>query len=119
MTVRTGGGDAGLTFRVTGPGVGPDSYSGYYAGISAGGKVVLGRADGGWTPLGSRELSIDPGSPHRLRVTAVGAHIKVYVDDMTSPKISVTDGTYGSGATGVRVFGTAASFDSVAVSPAR
>ncbi|WP_328419534.1 glycoside hydrolase family 43 protein [Streptomyces sp. NBC_00443] len=119
VTPQARAGDAGLTFRVTGPGVGPDSYSGYYAGISSGGKVVLGRADGGWTPLGSRESAIAPGSTHRLRVTAVGASIKVYVDDMTTPKISVTDSTYGSGATGVRVFGTAASFDNVAVSPAR
>lgn len=104
---------------MTAPGVGPDSYSGYYAGISAGGEVVLGRADGGRTPLGRREPAIAPGSTHHLRVTAAGSSIKVYVDDMTTPKITVTDGTYAGGATGVRVFGTAASFDNVAVSPAR
>ncbi|MFD7439568.1 glycoside hydrolase family 43 protein [Streptomyces sp. NPDC059861] len=112
-------GDAGLVFRVTGPSVGSDSYSGYYAGIGASGKVVLGRADGGWTQLGTGRLAIAPGSTHRLRVTAVGTSIKVYVDDMSTPKISVTDGTYRSGATGVRVFGTPASFDNLAVSPVR
>ena len=95
-----------------------DGYSGYYAGISPSGRVVLGRANGGWTELGRAQMSIAPGSTHRLRVTAVGSSIKVYVDDMVTPKISVTDGTYASGANGVRVFDTAASFDNVEVKPA-
>ncbi|MFB6552767.1 family 43 glycosylhydrolase [Streptomyces sp. NPDC056405] len=119
VAVTSGGGDAGLTFRVTRPSVGWDSYSGYYAGISPSGKVVLGRANGSWTQLGATQMSITPGSTHRMRVTAVGSSIKVFVDDMTTPKIAVTDGTYRSGANGVRVFDAAGSFDNVAVSPPR
>ncbi|MEJ1199289.1 MULTISPECIES: glycoside hydrolase family 43 protein [unclassified Streptomyces] len=119
VTVTSGGGDAGLAFRVTRPSVGWDSYSGYYAGISPSGKVVLGRANDNWTELGTARMPIAPGSTHRLRVTAAGSSIKVYVDDMTTPRISVTDGTYRSGANGVRVFDAAASFDNVAVSPAQ
>ncbi|MFB6639871.1 family 43 glycosylhydrolase [Streptomyces chartreusis] len=119
VTVNSGGGDAGLTFRVTKPSVGPDSYSGYYAGISPSGKVVLGRANGSWTELGATRTPIAPGSTHRMRVTAVGSSIKVFVDDMKTPKISVSDGTYTSGANGVRVFNAAASFDNVAVGTAR
>jgi hypothetical protein len=119
VTVTSGGGDAGLAFRVTRPSVGWDSYSGYYAGISPSGKVVLGRANDSWTELGTARMPIAPGSTHRMRVTAVGSSIKVYVDDMTTPRISVTDGTYRSGANGVRVFDAAASFDNVAVSPAQ
>ncbi|WP_413755260.1 glycoside hydrolase family 43 protein [Streptomyces sp. MMBL 11-3] len=118
VTVTAGGGDAGLTFRVSGPSVGPDSYSGYYAGISPGGKVVLGRANGSWTQLASARASVTPQKAHRLRVTAVGSSIKVFVDDMTTPRISVTDATYRSGATGLRVFDTGASFDNVTVAPA-
>ncbi|WP_407109740.1 hypothetical protein ACE1N8_01815 [Streptomyces sp. DSM 116494] len=113
------GGDAGLTFRVTRPAVGTDSYSGYYAGISPSGQVVLGRVNDSWTPLRTAGLRITPGSTHRLRVTAVGSSIKVYVDDMRRPRISVTDATYAGGANGVRVFGTGATFDNVAVSPAQ
>lgn len=119
VTVNSGGGDAGLTFRVTKPSVGPDSYSGYYAGISPSGKVVLGRSNGSWTELGAARTPIAPGSTHRMRVTAVGSSIKVFVDDMKTPKISVSDGTYTSGANGVRVFNAAASFDNVAVGTAR
>ncbi|MFB9467088.1 glycoside hydrolase family 43 protein [Streptomyces cinereospinus] len=119
VTPHGSGGDAGLAFRVTRPGVGWDSYSGYYAGIGPNGRVVLGRANDDWTQLGTAQTSVAPGSTHRLRVTAVGASIRVYVDDMATPKISVTDGTYRSGANGVRVFDTSASFDNVAISPAQ
>ncbi|MEU9662555.1 family 43 glycosylhydrolase [Streptomyces chartreusis] len=119
VTVNSGAGDAGLTFRVTKPSVGPDSYSGYYAGISPSGKVVLGRANGSWTELGTARTPIAPGSTHRMRVTTVGSSIKVFVDDMKTPKISVSDGTYASGANGVRVFNAAASFDNVAIGTAR
>ncbi|MFD5012079.1 family 43 glycosylhydrolase [Streptomyces chartreusis] len=119
VTVNSSGGDAGLMFRVAKPSVGPDSYSGYYAGISPSGKVVLGRANGSWTELGTARTPTAPGSTHRIRVTAVGSSIKVFVDDMKTPKISVSDGTYTSGANGVRVFNAAASFDNVAVGAAR
>ncbi|MGW2171585.1 glycoside hydrolase family 43 protein [Streptomyces sp. NPDC001705] len=119
VLLGSGNGDAGLTFRVTRPSVGVDGYTGYYAGIRRDGGVVLGRVADSWTPLATAHTSLDPGAAHRVRVTAVGASIKVYVDDMTTPRISVTDGTYRSGANGVRVFDTGASFDNVAVGPVR
>lgn len=118
VTVAARTGDAGLTFRVTEPAEGTDSYHGYYAGISPEGKVILGRADNGWTPLASATMPVSPGETYHLRVTAVGSSITVYVDDMTTPKISVTDDTHPTGANGVRVFDTAATFDNVSVRPA-
>ncbi len=80
--------------------------------------MVLGKVDNSWTPLRTVRLPIAPGSRHKLRVTAVGSALKVYVDDMRTPKISVTDATFTSGANGVRVFNTPATFDNVAVGPA-
>ncbi|WP_199443746.1 family 43 glycosylhydrolase [Umezawaea beigongshangensis] len=118
VTITSRRGDAGIVFRTTRPATGADSYSGYYAGISPAGRVVLGRADGSWTPLGSAPLRVDAGATHHLRVTAVGPSIRVYVDDMSAPKISVTDAVFASGANGVRVFNTAADFDDVSVRPA-
>ncbi|MCT2581944.1 family 43 glycosylhydrolase [Actinophytocola gossypii] len=111
-------GDAGVVFRATDPAVGADSYSGYYAGIGANDRVVLGRADGGWTELASERVRVSPGRTHHLRVTAVGDRIEVYVDDMRTPRISVTDDTYATGANGVRVFDTGATFDDFSVRPA-
>jgi hypothetical protein len=115
VTVTGGGGDAGVVFRVTQPATGADSYRGYYAGISTRGRVLLGRADNGWTLLRDAALPVVAGQRYRLRVTASGADIRVYVDDMTTPKLTVTDGTFATGANGVRVYDTSASFDNIAV----
>ncbi|UJW29581.1 glycoside hydrolase family 43 protein [Saccharothrix sp. AJ9571] len=111
-------GDAGVVFRATGAAVGTDSYRGYYAGITAAGQVVLGRADNSWTELASAPVSGAIGKTHHLRVTAVGSSLQVFVDDLTTPKLSVTDSTHTSGSNGVRVFGASALFDNVKVRPA-
>jgi GH43 family beta-xylosidase len=118
VTITSRRGDAGIVFRTTRPATGADSYNGYYAGISPAGRVVLGRADGSWTPLGSAPLRAAEGTTHHLRVTAVGPSIQVFVDDMSTPKISVSDAVFASGANGLRVFNAAAEFDDVAVRPA-
>jgi hypothetical protein len=113
VTLNSGSGDGGVVFRVTEPAVGTDSYRGYYAGIGTSGNVVLGRASNNWTMLSSVPMPVSLGTRYHLRVEAVGSSIKVYVNDLTVPKISVTDTTYASGADGARVFNTAASFDNV------
>jgi hypothetical protein len=118
VTVTSGAGDAGLVFRVTSPGTGADSYQGYYAGISPAGRVVLGRASNSWTQLQATAMTVSVGTTYRLRVTAIGSSLKVYVNDLTTPKISVTDGTFPRGAHGVRVFNAAAAFDNTAIGPA-
>jgi hypothetical protein len=115
VTVTSGAGDAGMVFRVTQPAVGADSYRGYYAGISPGGRVLLGRANNGWTLLKEAALPVAVGRRYHLRVTASGSTIRVYVDDMTTPKLTATDTTYTSGANGVRAYNAAAAFDNVAV----
>lgn len=61
-------------------------------------------------------MTVRPNAWHHLRVEAIGSAIKVYVGDMATPKISVTDTSYTSGANGVRVFNTGARFDNFAVS---
>lgn len=115
VTVTSGAGDAGLVFRATSPAVGTDSYRGYYAGITPAGRVILGRADNNWTQLGAAPLTVTPGTRYHLRVEAVGPSLKVFVNDMTNPKITVNDGTFTAGSTGVRVYNAAAAFDNVAV----
>jgi hypothetical protein len=115
VTLRagTGSGDAGIVFRASSPAVGVDSYRGYYAGISAAGRVLLGKADNSWTPLASSATTVRPGTAYRLRVEAVGASIRVYVDGVQ--KLSVTDASFASGANGVRVFNVGATFDDLAI----
>lgn len=115
VTLRSGNGDGGIVFRVTQPATGTDSYRGYYAGISGSGRVLLGKADHGWTPLASVPMTVRPGVRYHLRVEAVGSSIRVYVDDMATPRITVSDSSHTSGANGLRVFNVGAGFDNVSV----
>ncbi len=115
VTTTSAAGDSGVVFRASQPNTGVDGYRGYYAGISASGRVVLGKAANNWTPLASVPMTITPGTRYHLRVEAVGSSIKVFVNDLAAPKITVTDTSYTTGATGVRVYNTAAAFDNVAI----
>jgi len=44
-----------------------------------------------------------------------GINIRVYVDDMSTPRLNVTDATWTSGFVGVRAHFTNASFDNAAL----
>ncbi|KAJ6438064.1 G protein alpha subunit [Purpureocillium lavendulum] len=111
--------DAGLIFRTSDFGMGADNYRGYYAGISAteGGFLVLGRADKSWTQLGRVPITIKAHQVYLLKVMALADEISVFVDDLGTPKLTITDGTYRSGVNGVRVYDTGASFDNVEIIP--
>ncbi|PRY20541.1 glycoside hydrolase family 43 protein [Pseudosporangium ferrugineum] len=115
VTIDSGTGDAGVVFRASQPAVGTDSYRGYYAGLTTAGRVILGRADNNWRLLASTPMTVTRGTRYHLRVQATGSTIKVYVGSSTTPRLTVTDPTFTTGTTGVRVFHTAATFDNVAV----
>jgi hypothetical protein len=107
-------GNPGLLFRASRLAVGVDAYHGYFAGID-GNQVLLGKADGTWTTLAVVALPSTSSTSRHLRVVAVGSSLKVYVDDLVTPKISVTDATHVSGAIGVRTFLAQAKFDNLSV----
>lgn len=114
VRIASGTGDAGLIFRATSLGTGPDAMNGYYAGLNeSGDTLVLGRMNGTWTQLASVPLTIAANTAYRLKVVAMGSDIRVYVGDMSNPKIHVTDSTWTAGAVGVRAHFTNASFDLV------
>lgn len=112
-------GDAGVIFRVSDPAIGPDSYRGYYAGISAEkGEITLGKADHKWIPLKVVPATIDASRPHLIRVEAKGSRLSVFLDGAAAPAIQLDDTTFGEGAIGVRRYTTrpeknAASFSAI------
>ena len=100
-------GDAGLMFRVTQASNGADDYDGYYVGLSASaGRVTVGKAGGDWHPLKEAMRPIAANRSQHVRVEARGPLLRVFVEDMATPLLEVTDATFTEGAIGVRQYGT-------------
>jgi len=112
----TTAGDAGVLFRTSKLSMGPDEYNGYYCGLSFSGKnIVLGKANGSWTQLKSVVMDIVANQWYQVRVEAKGTNIKIYVDDMTTPKINYSDASFSTGCIGVRSYNANASWDNISV----
>ena len=47
-------------------------------------------------------MTVALNTTYRIKIEAVGSSIKVFVDDMSTPKISVTDTSHTTGANGLR-----------------
>jgi AbrB family looped-hinge helix DNA binding protein len=111
--VMASGGDTGLIFRASNLVFGKDAYNGYYAGINANGSVVLWKAGDGWTQLAATPAKIAVDTWYHLKVTASGTLIRVYLNDMDTPMITVTDASYSSGAIGLKTYFSASKFRNV------
>lgn len=89
-----GEGDAGLVIRASDIEAGADSYRGYYAGLrTRDEKLVLGRADHGWTEFPSKKMprGVAAGKWFHLRVSAYGCKISVVASELgTDNRQSVT-----------------------------
>lgn len=108
--------NGGLVFRASSFARGKDNLRGYYAAIdAANARVLLGRFDHNWTPLASVPMSISINTTYKMKVVAQGSTLKVYVNDMATPKITKIDTTYSNGSVGFRVYQVPASFDNVNV----
>ncbi len=111
--MASAGGDAGLIFRASNFVFGRDAYSGYYAGINTNGSVILWKTENGWTELAATPAEITPNTWHHIKVVASGILIQIYLTDMDTPKITVTDTSYSSGAIGLKSFQSASKFKNV------
>jgi hypothetical protein len=111
-------GNAGLIFDVSNPTNSTYGFNGYYANIDANSdKLELMRVyNGSSTLLGVAWVSISPYTIYKLKVLRVGSSIRVFLDDMSSSKIDIVDGTYAVGSIGVRAVDTYAQFDNISVS---
>lgn len=107
--------NAGVLFRVTNPSNGVNTYNGYYAGISAEGYVVLGKANGSWTELRKVATTVSGSKWHKLKVVAYKSNIKVYFDNMEAPIIDINDNSFSQGSIGVRSWNTPVKYDNVSV----
>lgn len=106
-------GNAGLMFRTTNAGYGPDEAFGYYVGLDSAGSVTLGKQANNWTTVGSAATTINQNTWYHVKITFEGSALAVYVGDMVTPKITATDTSFRRGQIGVRSHFANAQFDNV------
>jgi hypothetical protein len=117
--------NAGLIFRVNNPalggagndpGLGTDYLQGYFVSLSSNG-VILGKHNYNWTQLASKTgENYITNRKYTIKVEVKGANIKVYVDNMETPKIDYTDTRpFISGKVGLRVCNAHVRFDNFSV----
>lgn len=111
------GTSAGLLFRSTNVTSGSATAKGYYAGLSTAGRVLVRNLGNGETMI-VEGLDIKPDIEHLVRVSVIGTNISVFVDDFTSPVLTLSDATYAAGTNGVAVFNMEARFGNISISEA-
>lgn len=112
--------NAGLIFRVNNPSMGGagdnpelgnDFYQGYFVGLRAG-SVFLGKQNYNWNELTSAEGSYKFNTWYHMKVVANNNNIKVYIDDMVTPKIDYNDlSPFMNGKAGLRARNCEVLFD--------
>ena len=86
----------------------------YYVTARSGGGIQLKKMLGGsFTTLGTAPLAVALNRTHRLRLEAVGDHVRVLVNER--PVISVRDDDISGGQPGVMMYRTRADYDNVLV----
>jgi hypothetical protein len=99
----------GLTARYT------DANNHYYATLRNDSTVLLRRmVNGAFTTLGSAALPITLNRSYRVRLEAIGTHIRLFVDNQLLAEAS--DSTLTHGQAGVMMYKTQADYDNVLVS---
>lgn len=100
------GNNAGLMFRVTDIGEGPDEYHGYYAGVGiASGKpgIMIGYADGGWHDLAVIPRDdIQAGHKYTLKIVVYSDMFAVYLDGELVKVMQ--DDKFSNGTVGLRSY---------------
>lgn len=122
----TGATNFGMLIRATNPSTGgnnsnPDSVAGtdfvqgYFIGIDNG-NVVLGKQNYGWKSLKTASFTAKVGQTYRMKVEAVGATIKVWIDG--NLLIEYTDAEpFMQGMVGFRGLKSGATVDNFIVTP--
>jgi hypothetical protein len=119
--------NAGIIFRVNNPAqggannnsaLGTNFLQGYSVGLDNS-SVTLGKYNYNWTLLKTAPGSYALNKSYHIKIVTFGANIKVYVDDMVTPKIDYTDNDpFISGKVGFRSCNAHVHYDNFKVSTA-
>lgn len=110
--------DAGIIFRASNLSTGANALTSYYASINPyTDSVDLGLFNNDYILMQSAPMVINTDTVYKLKVVADGQSIKVYVNDMNTPKITFNDTSLINGAFGFAARNTHAHFDNFVVKP--
>lgn len=110
------GSGAGLIFRASEYGDGPEGYLGYYVSLKPGVGIAFGKNVGSGTALSrTASMPIAANQSYRVKVVAAGTSIKIHVDGIE--KIALVDGSFPRGGFGFRVFNSSGAYDNLSFVP--
>ncbi len=105
--------DAGLVFRTSNV-VSSSSWSGYYLGIKNSNDTVNLYLNGS-SLLATAAMPISSNTVYHVKIIADGNNIKVYVADMYTPIINISNSACSNGKIGVRTYYNSVVYDNIAV----
>jgi hypothetical protein len=110
-------GDAGFVFRVSDPAIGSEAYKGYYLGLNPStGSVQLGKSSNGkWIVIASAKYSLKLKENYKLKITAVGNKLEVFINGETKPIITAVDTEFKEGSIGLRAYNALTTIDNIKV----
>ena len=109
------GGDAGLIFQVSQPGVGADNFTGYEVSLAPAGYVVLGRHVQNFQSLSQVSCSVPLGQWITLEVKYTNATINVLVNGSSLIQYTDTQQPLTSGQVGLRNYQQDVLFDDFSI----
>ncbi len=93
--------NAGIIFRVQDAGSGPDTYKGYYFGITRS-QAMIGYGNNGWFSLKDINCGLSYGQEYTLKVIVAGSRMAFYLDGQLI--YCMNDTRFSAGTAGVRSY---------------
>ncbi|MBN1410324.1 MAG: sulfatase-like hydrolase/transferase, partial [Spirochaetales bacterium] len=118
IKLNTANAPGGLLFRTTLPIDGADGQRGYFVGLNTADGVRLVKYNFNSTQLTKTAMTINTGTWYHVKVVAQGSNIKIFVNDMNTPKINFNDSAWSFGAIGLRSYQCSVSYDNICVTAA-
>ena len=110
----TSAGNAGVMARTTNADFsGPDAQFGYYVGLDSTGSIFLSRSVNDYAQLARTPMPVALNTWYHVKIVLHGPTIMVYVGDMKTPKIKVSDSYLSHGQIGLRAHLCNAEFNHV------
>ena len=104
MLTDAGGGNGGLIFKVSDPGIGADAFNGYEISLQRPGQLVVGRHRQNWEPIRNVPCDVPVNTWIKLTVRMTAGSFEVFVNGKSMVQFADTDHPLETGAVGLRIW---------------